>query len=669
MLWFHLRSSILRAFLLAVFCFFPIEAWAVDYHVKAAQDFQNALTLAAASSVSNNIYLTNGYYLGNFNYNSTNVNSITILAEAGVTNTLITVDGGGTGSSLNISASGSPFVTVQGITFLRNCSSTSIGALQIAGGNTTILVNGCQFLSPSNSTGIGLLINAGVNAMVTNCVATGISGGGVGSGVSITGVITNVTVQNCTITLNGSVGSIYNNFASPGILIIGANNIYVTGCLFGSNSNSATGYYNAGYSGGGLYCKGTSANVTGNSFINNASSGSGAGGFFQLDSLLLIGNLFEGNGNSGSGYTQGGAIYTSATSVLAANNIFAGNIGNYGGAISSYAILSTLSNNVFAGNIAISGTGGGGALLYGGCQVVNNAFRSNSVSGMYPGGGQYNYGGGIYCISYDTNIIQILGNSFQQNIADFGGGIYATGPNVIVQDNLVYNNVVGTTASRGGGIWVNPTSSLNMVNNTIYGNSSLGNGGGVALIVSGTSELLNVYNNIIWGNTATVSGGDVWLSGTGQKKIFSNNDADNLYGVWDLAQNNIDLSPKFFDPVNCDFHIQTTSPCRSVGTTTAPSLPSTDLEGNPRIVNGLVDIGCYQFTTTVPHPADTNKDFVISAAEFNAYSAAWKSGQSWVTGPSPILAEYLTRAGYLMTNGGTYHNDGSARPVNWKIGH
>ena len=46
----------------------PVRA--VDYHVATAQDLQNALTLAAANGANNNIYLTNGYYIGNFNYNS-----------------------------------------------------------------------------------------------------------------------------------------------------------------------------------------------------------------------------------------------------------------------------------------------------------------------------------------------------------------------------------------------------------------------------------------------------------------------------------------------------------------------------------------------------------------------------------------------------------------------
>jgi hypothetical protein len=185
--------------------------------------------------------------------------------------------------------------------------------------------------------------------------------------------------------------------------------------------------------------------------------------------------------------------------------------------------------------------------------------------------------------------------------------------------------------------------------------------------VAGGVELLNVYNNIIWGNLGTINGGDVWLSGTGKKKLFEFNDVDNMYGVWDIATNNIDLSPQFFNPVGGDFHTQSTSPCIAAGTTSAPALPPTDLEGNPRIVNGQIDLGCYEFTTNVFHPADLASAWTITPAEFSAYAAAWKSGQSWSNAPNPVPANYMTRAGYLMTNGGSYYNDGSARPVNWKI--
>jgi hypothetical protein len=55
-----------------------------------------------------------------------------------------------------------------------------------------------------------------------------------------------------------------------------------------------------------------------------------------------------------------------------------------------------------------------------------------------------------------------------------------------------------------------------------------------------------------------------------------------------------------------------------------------------------------------PHPADANRDWVLSATEFSAYGAGWKSGQAWPTGPNPIPLDYVTRAGYLNAKGGAY---------------
>ncbi len=189
-------------------------------------------------------------------------------------------------------------------------------------------------------------------------------------------------------------------------------------------------------------------------------------------------------------------------------------------------------------------------------------------------------------------------------------------------------------------------------------------------------ELLNVYNNIIWGNTATGSGADVYLTGVGQSKLFMYNDANGMSGVWNNAMPQLNADPKFVNAVSGDYHLQTNSPCLNYGTN-GTFLPLTDLDGNTRTnAAGQVDLGCYEFNNTAVHPADTNGTWVITAGEYNAYAAAWKAGQTWTNAPAsapnpnPIPANYVTRAGYLMTNGGSYYNDGSARPTNWRlVGH
>ncbi|MFN2352886.1 MAG: choice-of-anchor Q domain-containing protein, partial [Kiritimatiellia bacterium] len=47
-----------------------------------------------------------------------------------------------------------------------------------------------------------------------------------------------------------------------------------------------------------------------------------------------------------------------------------------------------------------------------------------------------------------------------------------------------------------------------------------------------------------------------------------------------------------FDAQN--YHLATNSPCRDAGLYQAWMDTGTDLDGNPRIMQGIVDIGCYE---------------------------------------------------------------------------
>ena len=670
------------AVVLAALTGWVMPGMAVDFHVATAQDLQNALTLAAANGADDFIYVAAGYYTGNFNFNSTENRSLLLQGEAGITNTQITIDGTGTGRSLNLTSTGTSDLTVRGITFIRNCGSASVGTLRIAASvNSTLLVDSCRFLSPTNggAVGKGLEIVSGQNAIVTNCVVIGKVGVAVGGGVSIAVLTGNITVGGCIVSSNSFDGGYGSGYA--GIYAQAAGNVSIVASTFIGNQNkgaaatsSATlvllnNFFIANGSHGAELTS-TNMVVAGNTFRNNVYLGcylagnggsvllsnnvfvanSGGGAYIASATVTVIANAFSGN-NANAVYGTGGGLYWGGAKATITGNTFTGNIANNGGGLAVNG-SATIAGNTFTGN---SGNNGGGLNASGTAIITttNNTFTGNSATTS---------GGGAYVsVSGGTNVFSA--NILKQNSAPTGGGLYTSGgSSLILLDNLVVKN------TQGGGIYVNPSSLLTVINNTITDNAITGNGGGLACSVSGVVEVLNVYDNIIWGNAASGNGADVSLSGTGFRKTFLNNDVHGMSGVWDIAANNQDVAPVFFDPVNGDYHLRSTSTCIDAGTNGVPLMPVVDLDGNTRTNAAFVDLGAYEFNNTLYHPADVNLDWTISATEYTNYAAAWKISQPWPSGPSKISADYVTRAGFLLNQGGTYHNDGAGAPLNWKPG-
>jgi PKD repeat protein len=362
---------------------------------------------------------------------------------------------------------------------------------------------------------------------------------------------------------------------------------------------------------------------------NGKSSGEGGGIYIQTQggNVLLTKSIIQINdaaGNEGGG----GYIDTNRGDVTITGNRFANNSSSGGGGLRVFdANNATISENTFTENVG-SGSGGG---------IKINANELTTLSGNYINANESrnDYGGGIYVASVELLIDNnsIVGNK--------GGGIAMYFPtkttDITITKNFISNNTMGSgirfftinwpviltisnnviagnsgySADYAGGISLPTISGMTttITNNTVTENSSQGNGGGLMMTVRNDVSSLFFYSNIFWGNTAVGLGQDVYINNDADDNLIYapvamfNNDFDQSQAgffmkepsyVLRLDPTNLNTNP-FFVPAANDFHLTASSPCINTGNNLAPKLLLTDLDGQPRIMDGAVDMGAYEY--------------------------------------------------------------------------
>lgn len=222
------------------------------------------------------------------------------------------------------------------------------------------------------------------------------------------------------------------------------------------------------------------------------------------------------------------------------------------------------------------------------------------------------------------------------HVSAYGGGAYACTLNQCV---LSRNH-----ADEGGGGAFQCT----LTNCTIVGNSSRGFGGG--------AWWSTLTNCIVYHNT----GG--WPPG------FDNYAGCTLTHCCTTplpssGAGNLTNEPSFVDLEGGDFRLQPTSPCINAGNNAFVS-GTTDLDRNPRIVGGTVDICAYEFQTPTSLlsyawaqqyglPTDGSADFTDNDAD------RLNNWQEWRAGTIPTSALFVLR---LLTP----VSDGTNLTVTWE---
>ena len=421
-----------------------------------------------------------------------------------------------------------------------------------------------------------------------------------------------------------------------------------------------------------------------------------------ISNCLIIGNTAQNNGSGGGVY--GGTTYNS--SFLSNNAAFGGGgalglfyncsfisnavaFGNFGGAVSQ----STLSNCVLIRNAPFYGITGGGAyrsVLYH-CTLATNfstygggGADSCVLSNCVLIGNQSTFGGGGARLS--TNYYCTFINNFGAN---GGGGVYG---------GVAYSCILSNTITQQGGGGAYQATLYNCI---LFGNRETNTGsfyyGGGAyqgtlyncLVLSNSASAYaggvyqgTLYNCTVIGNAATNSGGGTY-GGTVYNSIVYYNSAasgSNYSGssfayccTTPLANGNCFTdAPVFLNPVGGDFHQQTNSPTINGGLngfTIVPVAITNDLDGNPRIVGGTVDVGAYEYqgsnlsVTHVPIPwlrqyglpTDGSADYLDSDGD------GMNNWQEWIAGTAPNNAASVLQ---MLTPASTDNSSGII--VSWQ---
>jgi hypothetical protein len=363
------------------------------------------------------------------------------------------------------------------------------------------------------------------------------------------------------------------------------------------------------YDGGGMYNYFGSPSVTNCTFSRNTAGRNGGAMYNSSNSNPTVTNCtFNANIVISTGYwTGGGGICNYVNSnpsvtncTFSANKVISLNEVTGGGGIYNYLYSNpTLANCTFSENSA--NNGGGIVNVMSTPTLTNCTFIGNFVN--IAGGGMVN----LDC-SPPANNCTFIGNS-----ASFGGGMSNDGQTVGSRPKLMNCTFSRNFALFNGGAMYNYTKgSPTLTNCTFSGNQALDYGGGID---NEDDSNLTLTNCILWGNEAprgpqialmqrfdagpsnlNISYSDIQ---GGQAEVYRERDC-----TVDWSEGNISEDPLFLDPDGLDNKMGTeddnlrlliNSPCIDAGTNNTPTpLPLMDLDGNQRILDGIVDMGAYE---------------------------------------------------------------------------
>jgi predicted outer membrane repeat protein len=512
-----------------------------------------------------------------------------------------------------------------------------------------------------------------------------------------TGAPSSTTLSGDIGTPNNTTDNSYHVFYHPVSLSL-TNTAVLDGFVITGGNANGTPFPNT--SGGGMFNNGSGSGNSCNPLIRNcsfrgnaastATSAGGAmhneGGVSGQSSPVLTNCSFQSNTATYGGAISSNGSYSGISSPVMTDCVFLNNVTfnfggasfNLGGALFNLSVggtsSATLTNCTFLGNKsqeggAIYNSGGSN----GNCNPVltNCSFQSNTATSQ--GGAMYNYG-----TSNNTNP-ELIRCVFQSNIATLNGGaLYNDGNFGTSNPSLINCTFLNNSAGNAGGAINNygnrGISTPNLVNCAFLGNTATSGGAVYNYGPAGNSSPV-LTNCSFQSNTASFGGGAIYsdgsssgistpsltncvLFGNGGNKTFYNTAATitATYSLFDNTVTGYSGSTGNLTTVTSLF-ISTTSvalvacsPAINAGLNSANST-TVDLAGNPRVVEGRIDMGAVEFqgATTLAVGVTANPSLTITQGQTATLTASDALSYSWSAGMSTTAISVSVAGPYTVT--------------------
>lgn len=497
--------------------------------------------------------------------------TLTLEASDGAATTVI--DGGGEGEAISVSGnawitgftlrnSGGHAISVDaGSPTLSDLVFEDLGTVDLYGGAVAVwtgspMIMGCTFTGGSGLAGAHLFVHSGTVTVRDS----DFSGGTASYGGSI--AVGGGTLVLERVTVRGNVASVHGGglYTAPGASLL------LTDTTFSDNANSTGTPYGFGgglflgasgslvaervtFSGNGSPEYATAMSYGGGLFLDSSSSATltevtldgnlayYGGGLFQNDmaTVDLVGSELRANEavqGAAIWVAQGDQLSLADTSVLANTSLYSG----AGIHVSSLTGL-WITGTTFDGNLALDGNGAAAVVTTAGTlEVVDSSFDTNIA---HSAGGALHLsdvdrvefdrvsfidnvathgdGGAVYAVNSPS--FTIVGSTFHENFASFGGGAISTGGGLDVSGTTFTNNEAELRSGGALSIDGEGAYAVRLTTNRFVQNTAGGDGGAVYLEGSGARV---VRGNLLAGNRGD-SGGGVYAGGPASRDEWTNN--------------------------------------------------------------------------------------------------------------------------------------------------